>query len=286
MKYTIIIPQLALHNIDLINKVDIVDAALLDYILDFCNAARMDKIQVNNAEYTRINFKHLISEMPILGIKEKDTISARIKKLKKLDLLYTFQTKDNTLYIRPGDKAYYIFFSNQTCPKNSDRLSEAARTGYPKNSDSTNIISKHNTKTTTTGAEDVKDIMAYIKGSKFKGEITENDIIAALAAYKEDAHFAYQPETAAEGVKRILSWMPHVIITRNPAGFLISCSGKGMSKPRAVTNREQAAKAAQREAEERRKEREKLDALKNERDIPLESRAELDRLLGRARAAV
>jgi len=118
----------------LCGKLDITDMAILDYIHGWCVAPRANRIIIDHQEYTRINYTHLMEEMPVLGIRDKGTITARIKKLEAQDLIRTFRGKDNTLYVRQTRKCYDLFFSDDnsyltgkkqpTWPKKPDRLSE------------------------------------------------------------------------------------------------------------------------------------------------------------------
>lgn len=140
MKYTITINQLAISKIEAEFekiKIDITDAAILDYILGWINAKKADRIMINNEEFTRINFKHLISEMPILKIKSKDCVSSRIKKLKAVGLLSTFQARDNTLYVTTSQKCYELFYTLSVL---TDRVSDENGQPLSAGADSTNIV--------------------------------------------------------------------------------------------------------------------------------------------------
>jgi len=141
VKYTITINQLAISKIEAEAekiKIDIRDAAILDYIIGWINAKKADRIIKNNEEFTRINFKHMIAEMPILNIRSKDSVSSRIKKLKSVGLLDTFQARDNTLYVTTSQKCYELFYTppvrenGQGIRENGQPLSARA--------DSTNIV--------------------------------------------------------------------------------------------------------------------------------------------------
>ena len=168
MKYTIHINQLAFHRMGLCGKLDITDLAILDYIHGWCVAPRADRIIIDHQEYTRINYPHLIEEMPILRIREKETISARIKKLRAHDLIKTFQAKDNTLYVRQTEKCYSIFFSDDnnyaadkklpTWPKKPDRLSELSGQALSEKFGQQQTYNYNNPQITTTGPVVVSEI--------------------------------------------------------------------------------------------------------------------------------
>ncbi len=140
------------------------------------------------------------------------------------------------------------------------------------------VASQENEKDDDRKTEDIVDIIA---DTKFQDVISKNAIKEAIDSYRPEAHVNHQPETPAVGVHRILDWMSHVEMPKNPSGFLIDMAKKGMDKPAALIRAEQAAKAKMQEAEKRRREREELEAVKSEREIPPESREFLDRLRGR-----
>mgnify|MGYP001176951067 CR=1 FL=1 len=102
MKYNIYINQKALIN----SKLDLKDAAILDYIKAFCGVddKRVKQLVVSengmDYKYTWINFNHLIKEMPILGIKQKASISERIKNIEKRGYIKCFMAPERSLYIR------------------------------------------------------------------------------------------------------------------------------------------------------------------------------------------
>jgi len=102
MKYSININQAALAR----TKLDIKDGAILEYLKSFCMADDKNIKQLTLTEkgisyrYTWINFNHMIEEMPLLKIKQKASISRRIKKIKKEGFIKTFRAPDRSLYVR------------------------------------------------------------------------------------------------------------------------------------------------------------------------------------------
>lgn len=119
MKYFIKINQLALRKID--KRLDIKDAAILDYIIGFCSAddkriSQMDiKEDGENYRYTWINFGHLIKEMPILKFKQTASITQRMKKLKMARLIKTHNFspigKGQKTYVRLTERVKELFFT-------------------------------------------------------------------------------------------------------------------------------------------------------------------------------
>ncbi len=151
---------------------------------------------------------------------------------------------------------------------------------------------RKNNDPTEIDTEAVKDIMAVTTGTKLEGMVSESVIPTLIADYNPEAHPDYPSETAVQGIKRLIRWTaaqmsdPKAAPISNPVAFFRARAKKGMDKPPALTRQEQAVEAERREAEERRRRRGRLERLEDEREIPPESRAEIDRICGRARAAV
>jgi len=100
MKYFITINQQGIVQAGLHKKTDLIDWVIIDYLRDWYFTERKKFIFVpeKGTNYIWINYNFLIESLPLIQIKDKDAISKRIKKLKNLGLIDTFQTKDNTLY--------------------------------------------------------------------------------------------------------------------------------------------------------------------------------------------
>lgn len=149
MKYSILINQVGIVRSGLHKVTDITDWMIIDYLKDWFFAENK-KTMLNSEDgkqYTWVNYKHLIESMPLLGIKDKDAISKRFKKLKQLGLIKTITLKDNSLYfilteqcintcfyseklsnsIKTDSKSLEIIEKNDT----SADLSDRNRTGYP-----------------------------------------------------------------------------------------------------------------------------------------------------------
>jgi hypothetical protein len=115
IKRKINIPQKEIVKAEIQFQTDLVDWAILDFIHDFChNYARARRIVCDGERYTRINYAYMIESMPMLGIKDKNAISRRIQKLKKLGLIKTHYAPENTLYIAVTQKCLDIFESKPT----------------------------------------------------------------------------------------------------------------------------------------------------------------------------
>lgn len=100
MKFSTTINHAGVASIGMIGKTDLVDWCLLDYISNFEACEKAKKL----GEKVWINFKHLIAEMPMLGLNSKSSVSNRIKKLRVLGLLETSQDlTDQKLYAQTSE---------------------------------------------------------------------------------------------------------------------------------------------------------------------------------------
>jgi DNA-binding transcriptional regulator GbsR (MarR family) len=100
MKFSTTINHAGIASIQMQAKTDLVDWCLLDYIANFESFEKAKKL--NGKVW--INFKHLISEMPMLGLNSKSSVSNRIKKLRGLGLLETSQDlTDQKLYAQTSE---------------------------------------------------------------------------------------------------------------------------------------------------------------------------------------
>jgi|GEM_PF-3819486 len=106
MKFTIsAINQIGIDNAGFIKKTDVVDWCLLDYIYDWQQNPKATQLEGK----TWLSYKHLIAEMPLLGLNDKSSVSKRIKKLKLLELIDTFQSNDDCrLYVKTTPLYYDI----------------------------------------------------------------------------------------------------------------------------------------------------------------------------------
>ena len=130
MKYTIMINQVGIVKAGLHTKTDMIDWAILDYLKDWYFSGYARKLSITedskHIDYVWVNYSHLLQNMPIIGIKNKDALTKRFKKLRKLGLIKTFQTKDNTLYFILTPLAIETFYYQE-----NDTLSDDGRTGCP-----------------------------------------------------------------------------------------------------------------------------------------------------------
>lgn len=112
IQYNININQYALYK----TKLDLVDCAILDYLIKFCGIDDKKIRQLTITEggkmyqYTWINFNYLIKQMPLLRIKDKSAVSRRVDKIKKEGFIKIFRAPDRSLYVRLTEKIKEIQF--------------------------------------------------------------------------------------------------------------------------------------------------------------------------------
>jgi len=192
MKYYISVNQIVLSK----TKLDIKDAAILDYLRAFCLADDKNVRRLTIEEggkrynYTWINFNHLIKEMPLLGIKNKASISERIKKIEKEGFIKVFRAPDRSLYIRLLPKIKELEFYEGVSLNKQRCLSKL--TGVLVKTNSTNNISyKHNINNNISKESDskesqnLKDFNFYEKLEKLSSSKRRDlQIIALYWKYK------------------------------------------------------------------------------------------------------
>ena len=115
MKYSININQAGIADAGLADKTDIVDWAIIDYIFSWQCHPKATKI----GAMAWINYQHLITEMPLLGLKAKQSVSNRISKLKLLGLIAVEYDKDKRLYACLSDKAHGVINFRESRPSNN-----------------------------------------------------------------------------------------------------------------------------------------------------------------------
>jgi hypothetical protein len=161
MKYTITINQSAVFSNGMINKTDLVDWAIIDYLKDFAIYRKSKRIYVKDSprpsrsatqpsnstrskncetlsqnqitqerrgnEYIWLNYNHLINSLPLANLKYKAKLAHRINKLRDLGLIKTVKNVDNTLYYTFTDKLIDICFAK---PSDIERLRKNVGQGF------------------------------------------------------------------------------------------------------------------------------------------------------------
>jgi hypothetical protein len=105
MKYNININQLELSK----TNIDIIDASILDYVITMCNSLSK-AVQAKRIDgYTWINYKRLISDMPLLKINSKSALTPRFKKLELAGFILIRYLDGGRFFISLTDKVDSLF---------------------------------------------------------------------------------------------------------------------------------------------------------------------------------
>ena len=115
MKYNININQLALSELSA--DMDVVDAAILDYIINICRSQseKIDNRRIldkDGVSWTWVDFRSLLDEMPLLRIDTKGALSRRIGKIEQNEFITTLKKRINghiTLFIKTNRKVDSLF---------------------------------------------------------------------------------------------------------------------------------------------------------------------------------
>ena len=118
MKYNININQLAMSELS--NNMDVIDAAILDYLTFVCKSSneRIENKRIKNDQgsWTWVDLSTLLSDMPLLRISSLNAISARIKKIEKNSFLKTLRHRVKghiRLYIQLEDKVESLYVKKE-----------------------------------------------------------------------------------------------------------------------------------------------------------------------------
>lgn len=114
MKYTILINQRAIVEINdklsAAMQLDIKDATILAWLMDFHNEPRSKKLLLNEVVYFWVAYGLIIKENPLLGIDNKQVIKRRIDKLISVGLVdkHLETSEGNRTYFTINQKAFDI----------------------------------------------------------------------------------------------------------------------------------------------------------------------------------
>lgn len=87
---------------------DTIDVTILRWIIDFYHTDAMKKIEVKGKHYFWIHYQTVLDELPILKIKNKNTLARRLEKLVKAGILEKYIDKEagNYTYFRIIEEGY------------------------------------------------------------------------------------------------------------------------------------------------------------------------------------
>lgn len=106
MKYNININQHALSD----SKLDLIDAAILDWLIVICNSKNKKIANRRNKGFTQVDYQFLIGDMPLLRLKSKSQLTPRIKRLEKEGYIEVKRVKHQSNYIALTEKVDKLFF--------------------------------------------------------------------------------------------------------------------------------------------------------------------------------
>jgi hypothetical protein len=87
MKWTVSINQAGADSAKLRGVLDLIDLAIFDAFKDFANSGRCQKFQSEGVLWFWIDYKIIIDELPYSGLKTKDAVYRRMKKLAAADVI-------------------------------------------------------------------------------------------------------------------------------------------------------------------------------------------------------
>lgn len=106
IQYTITINQLAISRSGF--EIDIIDAAIIDFVRHFISSEEMDIKDFEGERYYRLHSSHVSKQLPILGI-TSGSLTRRISVLIEKGYFKRCIEDNNTPWIRPTDKAKRIY---------------------------------------------------------------------------------------------------------------------------------------------------------------------------------
>jgi hypothetical protein len=118
VKYTIFIKQNAIIKNGLAETTDLIDWAIIDYILWSYFSKNGKHINYLGKDFVWFNYNAVINNLPLIKIHTKTALSARIEGLYNEGLVETYQAPDHTLYIKPSDYALTILSLDNTVHSN------------------------------------------------------------------------------------------------------------------------------------------------------------------------
>ena len=105
MKYGVYINQAGVADAGFADgRTDLVDWAIVEYIRDWQLSPKATKL----GDLVWINYKHLIGEMPLLGLNNKQAVSKRVVKLSGLGLIHTDHDGHGRVFCRLSERCLSI----------------------------------------------------------------------------------------------------------------------------------------------------------------------------------
>jgi len=222
MKHTITINQKRV--VELKYDLDLKDCAILEWLFWFCNSKSL-KIKRNENGKAMVLLDYIIQEMPLLQIKEEDSMSRRLVALEKKGFIereisnYTETTmKDQAinwnrrLFVGTTNKLETLFFDDrdeyQVPILNEIGGGLKSRTVADEKSDNTNM--NNLLPINIQNAED-NPLQNFVLNEEYRGlaernyNLTQDEIDLVLIQFKNDPKYKLNPPTNPD--KTFLNWL-------------------------------------------------------------------------------
>lgn len=157
MKFNINVNQLAIVKSGI--DVDIFDAIIIDYLIEFSKSDSIVKISEKNIEFYWFSYDKIINDLPLLNLK-RDSVYRRMKRLSEIGLLIQFpeSKKIGRSFFAITEKCKKLIFSenpnvgmktetsdsNPTSRKNQQQTSDSNPDNYSINNNNSSLFSNEN----------------------------------------------------------------------------------------------------------------------------------------------
>ncbi len=186
-------------------KLDIVDAAILYFLIYFCGVDNKKLKQLSIEEsgityrYTWVSYSYLISEMPLLGINQKASVTSRLKKLKDSGFIKTYIGPDQNVYVRILDKVEELRTSTPLVETNGtislnkpDHLFEQINHNTNEHNTKNNIYTESLKRIHSLYQEKIQKNARLTEGAKTKiitrlKSYSEEDLIESIINFSKDS---------------------------------------------------------------------------------------------------
>lgn len=101
-------------------NLDIIDAAILRYFVDFRDSGNMISKIINNKQYYWLRYEGIIEQLPILELKKPDSVYRRLKKMANANVLESITVKQGGSYSFYRTGINYLSLVSDRNPSETD----------------------------------------------------------------------------------------------------------------------------------------------------------------------